>query len=509
MRSADASVEGAAAAAPARQRLLYEVNWRGLRRVPLFAFALALPSVAVLIGLFVAGRIELAAAAVAALAIFVLLMLSLAPLALSLWAVREAIEAIGPTTEPGAELLAARRLGNIAGTANEIWQAAARLARDWRERSARAEARLAAAEAVFAAIPEPQILLDRRRRIIRANPAATEFIGGVPEGSDLAASLRNPGILAAADAVLAGGTTRIVDFALALPVERVMQARIARVEGVSTEGIAAIVTLHDITALKLAEQMRADFVANAGHELKTPLASLVGFIETLLGAARDDAAARERFLGIMRGEAGRMTRLVDDLLSLSRIELNEHVAPTGTVALAPLIEQVADALELRAAERGMRLSLVLPEDLPEVHGDEDELAQVFQNLIDNAIKYGKPQTEITIVAGSDSDAAANAPVRVAVTDRGDGIPSEHLPRLTERFYRIDTARSRELGGTGLGLAIVKHILNRHRARLEISSTLGIGSTFTVRLRAGRAIRGQRSGLIAAGAVSPPSVIKSS
>ena len=251
----------------------------------------------------------------------------------------------------------------------------------------------------------------------------------------------------------------------------------------STEGIAAIVTLHDITALKLAEQMRADFVANAGHELKTPLASLVGFIETLLGAARDDAAARERFLGIMRSEAGRMTRLVDDLLSLSRIELNEHVAPTGTVALAPLIEQVADALELRAAERGMRLSLVLPEDLPEVHGDEDELAQVFQNLIDNAIKYGKPQTEITIAAEWDSRAAANAPVRVTVTDRGEGIPSEHLPRLTERFYRVDTARSRELGGTGLGLAIVKHILNRHRARLEISSTLGAGSAFAFRLRA--------------------------
>ena len=185
-----------------------EVNWRGLRRVPLFAFALALPSVAVLIGLFAVGRIELAAAAVAAVAIFVLLMLSLAPLALSLWAVREAIEAVGPATEPGAELLATRRLGNIRGTVNEIWQAAARLARDWRERSARAEARLAAAEAVFAAIPEPQILLDRRRRIIRTNPAATEFIGSVPDGADLAASLRNPGILAAADAVLAGGATR-------------------------------------------------------------------------------------------------------------------------------------------------------------------------------------------------------------------------------------------------------------------------------------------------------------
>jgi two-component system phosphate regulon sensor histidine kinase PhoR len=261
-----------------------------------------------------------------------------------------------------------------------------------------------------------------------------------------------------------------------------MQARIAPVEGVSKEGIAAIVTLHDITALKLAEQMRADFVANAGHELKTPLASLVGFIETLLGAARDDTAARERFLGIMRGEAGRMTRLVDDLLSLSRIELNEHVAPTSQVTLPPLIDQVADALELRAAERGMRLVLAVPDELPDVYGDEDELAQVFQNLIDNAIKYGKPQTEITVTARLDRRPAANSLVRIAVADGGEGIPSEHLPRLTERFYRVDTARSRELGGTGLGLAIVKHILNRHRGRLEIASTLGVGSTFTVCLR---------------------------
>ncbi len=483
MRSADAGIETDATAAPPRERPSRQLNWRGLRRVPLFAFALALPSAAVLAGLVAAGHIDLEAALAATAAIFVLLALSLMPLTLSLLAVREAIETISASAEPGAEALATRRLGNISGSANEIWQAVLRLARGWRERSARAEARLAAAEAVFAAIPEPQVLLDRRRRIIRANPAATEFVGSVLEGSDLAASLRNPAVLGAADAVLVGGPARIVDFTLAVPVERVMQARIARVEGSSTEGIAAIVTLHDITALKLAEQMRADFVANAGHELKTPLASLVGFIETLLGAARDDAVARERFLGIMRGEASRMTRLVDDLLSLSRIELNEHVAPIRQVTLTPLIETVADALELRAAERGMRLSLALPEDLPDVHGDEDELAQVFQNLIDNAIKYGKPQTEITIAASNAGRPAANSLVRIAVTDRGEGIPSEHLPRLTERFYRVDTARSRELGGTGLGLAIVKHILNRHRGRLEISSALGVGSTFTVCLRA--------------------------
>ena len=484
MRSADASLSVERGVAPTPARPPRPINWRGLRRVPLFALGLSVPSIAVLAVLFAAGWLDLVTAFVAALLIFVLVGLSIIPLVLSLAAVQDAIETIGATAEPGAEAAATRRLGNIVGTANGIWQAVLRMTRGWRERSVRAEIKFAAAEAVFAAIPDPQLLLDRQRRIVRANPAAVEFVGAVSEANDLAASLRNPTVLAAADAVLAGGAARVVDFTLALPVERVMQARIARVEGAAQEGIAAIITLHDITALKLAEQMRADFVANAGHELKTPLASLVGFIETLLGAARDDATARERFLGIMRGEAGRMTRLVDDLLSLSRIELNEHVAPTSRVAVGPLIEQVADALELRAADRGMTLMLVVPDDLPEVYGDDDELAQVFQNLIDNAIKYSKPQTEITISARvSEHTPAANSAVRISVADRGDGIPTEHLPRLTERFYRVDTARSRELGGTGLGLAIVKHILNRHRGRLEISSTLGVGSTFTVQLRA--------------------------
>jgi two-component system phosphate regulon sensor histidine kinase PhoR len=231
--------------------------------------------------------------------------------------------------------------------------------------------------------------------------------------------------------------------------------------------------------------MRADFIANAGHELKTPLATLIGFIETLLGPAREDVAARERFLGIMREQAQRMARLVDDLLSLSRIELNEHVAPTDRVALAPVIDEVTRGLELRAAERGIRIVRALPADLPDVQGDRDELAQIFQNLIDNAVKYGRPHSEVRVTGGTGSGAAREL-VRVAVADQGEGIPMEQLPRLTERFYRVDTARSRELGGTGLGLAIVKHILNRHRGRLDIASTLGEGSTLTVWLRAAEA-----------------------
>ena len=232
--------------------------------------------------------------------------------------------------------------------------------------------------------------------------------------------------------------------------------------------------------------MRADFIANASHELRTPLATLTGFIDTLLGPARDDAEARERFLTIMHQQAGRMTRLVEDLLSLSRIELNEHVVPRDRVALRPLLADLAEALALRAGGRGMRISLAVPDDLPDVLGDRDELAQLFQNLFDNAIKYGRAGTEITVVAESarrvEPERPATPSVAVAVRDRGDGIAREHLSRLTERFYRVDTARSREMGGTGLGLAIVKHIVNRHRGALDIESTPGLGSAFTVRLR---------------------------
>jgi two-component system phosphate regulon sensor histidine kinase PhoR len=209
----------------------------------------------------------------------------------------------------------------------------------------------------------------------------------------------------------------------------------------------------------------------------------------LRGPARGDAEARERFLVIMHDQASRMSRLVEDLLSLSRIELNEHVMPKDWVAIGPLLNRVMEALELRAGERRMRIVLALPSDLPEVIGDRDEIAQIFQNLIDNAIKYGRPGTEISVSGATvtrhafEGDPGSAEFVSVAVQDRGEGISREHLPRLTERFYRVDSARSREMGGTGLGLAIVKHILNHHRGFLEVDSTPGAGSTFTVFLRA--------------------------
>jgi two-component system, OmpR family, phosphate regulon sensor histidine kinase PhoR len=397
--------------------------------------------------------------------------------------VRDAVDALAADDE-AVEAVSRPRLARLAG---ELWLAIVRLTRIWRERVGTAEARLAAAEAVIAAVPDPLILLDDGRRVVRANAQAASLLGAVDGSRDLAAVLRNPAVLAAADAVLRGEAARVVDFTVTLPIERQLRARFARIDRPSLDGAVAVLTLHDITQLKRAEQMRADFIANASHELRTPLTTLTGFIETLRGPAREDAEARERFLAIMHEQAARMIRLVEDLLSLSRIELNEHVMPQGRVALGRLLRHLADTLELRAGERGMCIRLDLPLDLPEVLGDRDELAQVFQNLVDNAIKYGRAGSEITVAAAtgvrpSHSDGAENPFVSVAVRDRGEGIAREHLPRLTERFYRIDTARSREMGGTGLGLAIVKHILNRHRGFLEIDSTLGAGSVFTVFLR---------------------------
>jgi two-component system phosphate regulon sensor histidine kinase PhoR len=449
---------------------------RALRMVPALALLLAASGVFMVIGLRSFGVIDGTSAVLAVGGVLLLAILFAVPPALSLAALIAALERL----QPEAGIASAPPLpwrGRLLPIASRIWLAALRVRRAWRERLLVLSASLDAADAVIAGFPDPLILIDRNRRILRANAASAEFIGTVSEPRDLASSLRNPALLAAVDAVLRGGGTCTVEFEVALPVARMLEARLARIEGSALGGGGAVLTLHDVTASKRAEQMRADFVANAGHELKTPLTSLVGFIETLLGPARDDAAARERFLGIMREQAGRMARLVDDLLSLSRIELNEHVPPTARVPLRSVIEQVAAALELRAAERQVRIVASLPQALPDVMGEADELAQVFQNLIDNAIKYGRPRTEITISA-----TRTDALLGIAVGDRGDGIADEHLPRLTERFYRVDSARSRELGGTGLGLAIVKHILNRHRGRLDIESTPGVGSTFTVWLR---------------------------
>jgi two-component system phosphate regulon sensor histidine kinase PhoR len=328
--------------------------------------------------------------------------------------------------------------------------------------------------------------VDRQRRIVRTNRAAVTLLGTIVPDRDLSTALRHPELLAATDSLLATADGSFVgpdQVAVALVLsgapEIDVMAHARRLPRAAADGSLALIVLHDTTALRRAERMRADFVANASHELKTPIAGIMGFIETLRGPARDDAAARERFLGIMAEQAERMRRLVDDLLMLSRIEQHEHARPAAAVDVGRVLGGVRDLLQLKASSREVTVDLAIDSALPPAVGDYDELTIVFQNLIDNAIKYARPATTVRIAARP----LGSGQLAVAVSDEGDGIPAGHLPRLTERFYRVDNARSRQLGGTGLGLAIVKHIVNRHRGRLDIQSAPGKGSVFTVTLPA--------------------------
>jgi two-component system, OmpR family, phosphate regulon sensor histidine kinase PhoR len=364
----------------------------------------------------------------------------------------------------------------------------------WREREESLVQHAAEAERVLARLPDPLLLVDGQKRIRLANPAAETLFDGPLPGRNLTGILRHPELLDAVDRALDRAESETVEITMPVPVERSFDAHILPLspppresprEG-PPESPTVLLALQDMTKVMRADRLRADFVANASHELRTPLATLLGFIETLRGPAKDDGEARAKFLAIMQEQASRMARLVADLLSLSRIELNEHSVPTEGVRLHAVLASVADSLAMKAAARSMTIEL--PEDLkslPPVQGDQDELIQLFQNLIDNALKYGRAGSPVRILARASEPPAAMTPARpavaVAVIDRGDGIARQHLPRLTERFYRVDTARSRDLGGTGLGLAIVKHIVSRHRGALEIDSEIGQGSRFTVYL----------------------------
>jgi signal transduction histidine kinase len=340
-------------------------------------------------------------------------------------------------------------------------------------------------------LPDPAILTDHTGRIVAANEPLEQLFGVVEARKHLASVIRSPQVLGALDLALAGRGAQRVEFPLVSTPEQTLEANVCPIDGEGRTIRAALIVLRDLTKAQRVEQMRADFVANASHELRTPLASLTGFIDTLRGHAKDDPEAQERFLGIMSEQAIRMRRLIDDLLSLSRIELNEHVRPSGSVNLSDVVEEVMGALAPVATGANVQLEIVEPSSLPNVAGDRDELFQVIQNLVDNAIKYGRPQTTVTLELGT-RRAAPGEPgpspaVYVAVKDRGEGIAREHIPRLTERFYRVDVRRSRAIGGTGLGLAIVKHIVNRHRGRLAIESKPEEGSTFTVYLPLGTEI----------------------
>ncbi|MCJ2020074.1 ATP-binding protein [Methylobacterium sp. E-065] len=335
------------------------------------------------------------------------------------------------------------------------------------------------AEALLAHVPDPVILVDRRTLVVEANPAARALLPALHQARPLSFALRDPEVLDGVEAVLSSGLPRRVALSTRVPLERTFEVQIGALPMPDGSGLSALLFLRDLTSARRLEAMRVDFVANASHELRTPLATLIGFIETLQGPAREDVPARERFLEIMRVQALRMTRLIDDLLSLSRIELREHVAPTGVVDLGALARQMVDAQGPPAEARGATIGFTDGDGPYRVAGDADELVRVIENLIENAVKYGGGR--IGVGLSREEDLRLGRRIVLSVADDGPGIAPEHIPRLTERFYRIDVASSRARGGTGLGLAIVKHSLNRHRGRLTIESTLGHGTVARVSL----------------------------
>lgn len=352
---------------------------------------------------------------------------------------------------------------------------------------------------VFDRIPTAVIVVDSKRRILHANHAALELVGINAPGRDLALNLRHPRVLDGIDRILKGTPEAEGEFTLPVPVARSMAYRIERLpDAPLDDGSVATLVLNDITSAKKAEEMRADFVANVSHELRSPLTALIGFIETLRGPASDDIDARSRFLDIMYRESQRMARLIDDLLSLTRVEINEHVPPRHTVDVARSINNVIEALEPHARQNGVTFDIDCPADLPKVTADSDQLHQVFRNLIENAIKYGgeNKSIDIALQAVERIPGSARRGVSIAITDHGQGIPKELIPRLTERFFRVDEARSsagdNSIGSTGLGLAIVKHIISRHRGHLSASSVVGEGSTFTVFIPTGLQPKNERN-----------------
>ena len=344
------------------------------------------------------------------------------------------------------------------------------------ERSVAREAdRDGGAAALLAALPDPVILVDERLVVTGASRAALAMAPGLRSDHPLSLAIRAPQVLDAVNRTLRTAAPSEVETGGRVPTEPTWQVRVCRLEG-GRPGSALV--FRDLTEQRRSEAMRVDFVANVSHELRTPLASILGFIETLQGPARNDVPARERFLEIMRGQARRMTRLIDDLLRLSRVEMRAHLAPTEIVDLRAAVRHMVEIMTPLAREREVVLAPNLPAGPVEVPGDRDELLRLVENLVANAVKYGGTGGRVEIALRAPQ---GDGSVELSVRDHGPGIAPEHLPRLTERFYRVDVAESRAQGGTGLGLAIVKHIVGRHRGRLAIESELGRGATFKVHL----------------------------
>jgi len=370
----------------------------------------------------------------------------------------------------------------------DLSQALEKLQRSWEIKKQQMESVITEREILVDTLPDILIMVNDNKQIVRTNRAARAIFGQNLAQKPIADIIQSLALMDAINAVITDLKGREVEFRIEEPVLRDFLAIIERFPVPSAGGISTIITMNDITELKSVEQMRADFVANASHEIRTPLASIKGFIETLMGPARDDEQAREEFLKIMLDQADRMQQLINDLLSLSKIEMNANTVPVDPVDIARVIRKQVEHFKLAVDKKQMRVILDIHDNLPPAKGDANELAQVVHNLVGNAIKYGFSNTDVTVRVRVTSELPPDSKMRnqervihLSVQDQGEGIPKQHLPRLMERFYRVDSARTREVGGTGLGLAIVKGIVNRHRAAITVDSVVGEGSTFHVYL----------------------------
>jgi two-component system phosphate regulon sensor histidine kinase PhoR len=361
-----------------------------------------------------------------------------------------------------------------------------RLSRRLATRAAVREQHRRADTLILERLPDPVIVLASDRSVRRINATARSAFG-----DDMPAVLRHPAVRGAIERAMATSQSQTAEVVLRAPVQRDLYATVVPMDPPLADGGQTLVVLSDRTRERVVERMRADFVANVSHELRTPLASLIGFVETLRGPAADDPPAQQRFLEIMAEQGARMNRLIDDLLSLSRIELTEHQVPSDPLDLTELIQRMVAGFEPRLAQRNVQLAMRIEAELPVVPGDADQMAQVLQNLLDNGLKYGRDSGVLRLdvtLAEPGNRWPGRRGIVIAVADQGAGIAKEHLPRLTERFYRADKGRSRAVGGTGLGLAIVKHIVNRHRGQLLIESEVGKGTTVSVWLPLAQASR---------------------
>lgn len=324
-----------------------------------------------------------------------------------------------------------------------------------------------------AQLPDPLIIFDHEGTILYVNPAANGAFGPLARGGTLLLHFRAPEMQTLVQSVMSDAQAGSIDYSERVPVERWYRATVLRLDQGGSDR-QYLLSFRDLTEAHRLERMRSDFIANASHELRTPLASLSGFIETLRGPARNDAVARDNFLEIMQKQAERMARLIDDLLSLSRIEMKAHIAVKDQVDLTIVLNHVVDTLRPLATNLDIEIERHIDPGPVMVLGDRDELTQVFQNLLENACKYGQSGKKVVVELKNNGEG-----IKATIQDFGPGIPEEHIPRLTERFYRVNIETSRAQKGTGLGLAIVKHILTRHRARLVVRSRVGEGSSFTV------------------------------